>query len=459
MHRSKLSRRDFLRLSVAATLGTIMAACKPAAAPPPVVEEKPKEEAKPEEKPAAPAEKATITFWSHSNPMWIKGNNTLIERFKEVSPNVTVKYENYEYSVLIDKMTTAYAAGTEPDMAQPFGQWVTDYAKGGRLAEVPDDVLSLPQAEDLFYGAPLHGFVWEGKLYGMPQEYNIENGATLVNKRMFEEAGLPYPPKWESWEELISDAQKLTKYDETGKMTVAGFHPNDSDCLPFNFYAGILQRGGDYFAKDKRSFNFNSDEAKETAQFFADLAQKHKVVDPEIFHSWEVNSPMDTFFSEMCAIAPKGPWVINIGRTDYPELEFDYVPLPYWGEHPYFAAESGWGLIVSLSSKHKDACFELMKHMCTDEKNHQLWSITTVTVPALKSVVEKGEILQDEPLLKASFDVLPYGRWIGYIGNRDILFGEIVFESLIAAEEGRLSVDEACKQIDEKADTMLAEYL
>ena len=115
--------------------------------------------------------------------------------------------------------------------------------------------------------------MWEGKLYGMPNEYNLEVGGVLANKRMFEEAGLKYPPEWKTWEELVADAKKMTKVED-GVMTVAGFNYVTGDGLGFLFWEGILERGAEYFAKDKIHLNLLSPEAEATVQWLTDMAHE-----------------------------------------------------------------------------------------------------------------------------------------------------------------------------------------
>jgi multiple sugar transport system substrate-binding protein len=135
----------------------------------------------------------------------------------------------------------------------------------------------------MFYAATLDGYVWEGKLYGFPNEYNLENGGVLVNKKMFEAAGVVYPPAWKSWNDLVADAKKLVKMDGA-VMTVAGFHYVGADGLGFLLWEGILERGGDYFADGKVHLNLLTPQAEATVQWLADMAIKDKVVDPLTFN-------------------------------------------------------------------------------------------------------------------------------------------------------------------------------
>lgn len=130
-----------------------------------------------------------LRLWQHQNPAFIAANEELIRRFEEEHPNVTIKLESFEYDVLIQTLQTAMPAGNEADIIEMFGSWVCSYAD--RLAEMPDSILSYNEAQDIFYAAPLDGYYCDGKLYGLPNEFNIENGAVLVNPAMFAEAELP----------------------------------------------------------------------------------------------------------------------------------------------------------------------------------------------------------------------------------------------------------------------------
>ena len=310
MDKQTLSRRDFLRMSAVAATGTLLAACGWGA---PTTEP-----SVPGATEAPPAEAITLRMWSHQNPSFIAANEVLVTKFQDANPGVTIAYENFPYDQFIQTIQTSMAAKNEADVMEMFGSWVQSYAKGGTLAEAPADVMNMSQAEELFYKAPLDGYVWEGKLYGMPDEYNLENGAVLVNKRMFEEAGLTYPPKWDSWEALVADAQKLVKMDgET--MTVAGFHYVNGDGLGFLYWEGVLERGADYFANDKIHLNFLSPEAKDTVQWLVDMAVKDKVVDPFTFNP-NSNWVGSAFFQGLVGIGFIGPWIVPEGRRNYPDF-------------------------------------------------------------------------------------------------------------------------------------------
>ncbi|MCL6431911.1 MAG: extracellular solute-binding protein, partial [Anaerolineae bacterium] len=410
-------------------------------------------------KAGAPAEAGTggitLRLWSHSNPAFVKANEAAIQKWLEQKPEVQIKYEYFPYDEFIQTIQTSMAAKNEADIMEMFGSWVQSYAKGGTLSVAPDDVMSLAEARDLFYAAPLDGYVWEGKLYGLPNEYNLENGGVLVNKRMFEEAALPYPPEWKSWEELVSDAKKLTRLDGD-TMTVAGFHYVTGDGLGFLFWEGILERGGDYFADDKVHLNLLTPQAEATTEWLVGMAQKDRVVDPMTFNP-ESNWVGDSFFQGLVAIGYIGPWIVPVARENHPDFAdpWNYVSCPHYGEKMSFAADSGWGKVVSPNSKGIREAWEFARFAAADAANARAWNVGTGTVPALKAVAEDPTLINDLDWLGPSLKVLPYGRYVGMLQDRDFVWYNVVATHLVEALQGQISVREALNKMHEEANAMI----
>ena len=407
---------------------------------------------------SAPAgEKITLKMWSHQNTAFIQANEALIAKFEAQHPNVDVTYESFEYDLFIDTLQTSMVAGTEADMIEMFGSWVCSYAEGGRLAEAPASVMTYEQAQGIFFKAPLDGYYCGGKLYGLPNEFNLENGGVLVNPALFEAHGVAYPPKWATFSDLVADAKQLAEFDgET--MTRAGFQYVNWDGLPFAFFAGILQQGGNYMAEDGQHFNFDTPEARAITQLLVDMAQKDQVVDPVIFNG-DANPPTDGFFAGNIAISFIGSWAAGEGRISYPDLKFDYVAMPpYFGSENKFAADAGWGKVVSVNSPHQQEAWELAKFMAAEQANALEWNSTTGTIPAVKAIVDNpGALLEKAPWIEPTFALLPHGQYLGNLGDRDRLFYDILYPHLLDAVQGVATVDEAVAAIHEEANAMVDE--
>jgi multiple sugar transport system substrate-binding protein len=451
MSREKqLSRRDFLRLATVTATGAALAACAPATAPTAASGgEQPTVAAQPS------GEKVNITLWTSDNQAFVKTNQELIVKFQEANPNVTVKYEYFPYGDLITKIQTSMAAKNEADVIEMFGSWVQSYAKGGTLAVMPDGVLSLTQAQSLFYKAPLDGYTLNGKLYGLPNEFNLENGGVIINKRMFKEAGLPEAPTWKSWDALVADAKKMTKVDN-GNMTVAGFHYVNGDGLGFLFWEGILERGADYFDKDGIHLNLTSPQAEETTQWLMDMALKDGVVDAKTFNP-NSNWVGDSFFQGLVAIGFIGPWIVPPSRITHADFKdpWAYASTPWYGDKMSFAADAGWGKVVSPNSKVQDTAWQMVKFWTMDEKNSRYWNVGTGTVPALKKVAADPTLLTDMDWLGPSLKVLDYGRYVGNLQDRDYVWYNVVATRLTEALQGQHTAKEVCALMNTEANAQI----
>jgi len=445
-----MSRRDFLRLAALGTAGAALAACAPKT--PTTGGEQPTT--------VVPAgEKITLRFWSHQNPSFVAANEGLVKKFIDANPNFEIKYENFPYSDFITNIQTSMAAKNEADVMEMFGSWVQSYAKGGTLATVAEDIVTLGKAKELFYAAPLDGYVWEGKLFGMPNEYNLEVGGVLANKRMFEEAGVKYPPTWGTWDELVADAKKMTKVTD-GNMTVAGFDYITGDGLGFLFWEGILEKGAEYFAADGVHLDLLTPQAKETVQWMYDMAKVDNVVDPMTFNG-DSNWVGTSFFQGLVAIGYIGPWIVPEGRRNFPDFAdpWDHVPSPFFGSERKFAADAGWGKVVSPNSKTIGDAWKFAAFMTMDAGNHRTWNVGTGTVPALKSVAEDPTLLNDINWLGPSLKVLPYGRFVGMLQDRDYVWYNVVATHITECLQGVRSIDETMKLMNDEANAMIDQKL
>ena len=166
-------------------------------------------------------------MWVHTNNAFINGYDAIITAYEAAHPNVDIQLENFDYELYLQTLQTAMPAGEEADILQLFGTWTSQYYE--RLAPVPELVMTIEEAQKTFYAAPIGGFIVDGKLYGLPQEFNCEYGGVLVNKTLYEAAGLTYPPQWKSMDDVLADAEALAKKDDGGMMTTAGFHFTSAD--------------------------------------------------------------------------------------------------------------------------------------------------------------------------------------------------------------------------------------
>lgn len=395
----------------------------------------------------------TITWWSHNNPDFVEANKKLIGDFNKVYPNIKINYQYFPYETMNAKLKASYAAHSESDIQQMFGTWATYYASHNWLSPVPVDAA---QMENDFFEAPLGAYKYNDKYYGIPHEYNIENGGVLAHPKMFQEENVPYPPK--TWDELVAAAQKLTKTDSNGNITRFGFDFASLDNITFLFLSLILQQGGQYWDKDGVHVVFTTPEADKAMQTMADLILKYKVTDLKHLNQPNELDISDNFFRGQSAMTMRGPWTIATGLNTYKVKDFDYIPMPsFTDKPPYFAAESGWGEVVSANSKHTEEAWKFAEFI-TSKESSLYFNVRTFTVPARKDVAKDPEFVKQIPLMKTSLDVLEYGQWIGPLQDTD-QFKNILCTHFQNVVEGKEQVSQALQNIQNEVNKMIDQQL
>ena len=190
----------------------------------------------PVKKRPAPAarEKIELTMWTHQNPSFIAANEAIIDRFEELHPNVTITIESFPYDVFIQpcRPPCPQARSRHHGVVRLVGLRYSD-----RLVEMPDYVMTYSEAEELL-PRRWTAITVAASSTACPTS-STSRTAPSWSTRLFEEAGLTYPPQWEIFEDLLEDAQVLTKTDGD-MMSVSGFNFVTVDGLTFQLLAGIL---------------------------------------------------------------------------------------------------------------------------------------------------------------------------------------------------------------------------
>jgi multiple sugar transport system substrate-binding protein len=438
-----MKKNLYLLIGLMLVLVLALAACGGA-------EEEPATEQPAAEEPAAEeaGEAVTIRVWTHQNDAFNSGYESLAEAYMAENPNVTIEFETFDYDTYIQTLQTALPAKTEADVMQMFGSWVCSYAEGGNLAAVPDSVISKSDAEAAIFPAQIGGYTCEEALYGIPQEFNIEYGATLVNIAAAEEAGISdITAGWASWDEFIADGLAMVQSTDD-VMTRAGYNFTGSDGMSATFYSLILQNGGEYLTED--GFSVNTPEGVAALELMKRMVDEG-LVDPVLYND-ESNWVGDSFFDGSSAMGLVGPWVVPEYSGDYPDVAevTEYVALPTAGENALVAA-SGWGLVVSENSEAQDAAWDFVKFVALQPENAVQWNLASGTLPALKANATGAaadELTAEFPHFGPFLAVIPNASYEGAFPDRDLVWYEITYPRILNFLQGNATLEETLETID-----------
>jgi multiple sugar transport system substrate-binding protein len=379
MNTKRLTRRDFLRLSTGAAVGSLLAACSAAPLP---AEEKPAEKAEQASAPtAAPpaAEPIEVTFSGWGGTEEDEGVRSAMKVFEEQNSDIKMSWihipENYG-----DKILALIAAGTPPDTGFIGSDVFTTYARDGMLLDITDTLKadSVIGKEGYFIEPQeMQRCTYEGRWYGIGSCWVAPH--IYYNADIFEKEGIEPPSNdpeqaWD-WDQLIQIATQLT-VDNNGK------HPGESDFDIDNverwgihwptwwipLHAAMASNNGDWIDRDSGLLALDKPETIEAIQNVADLMLKHQVMPQAVAMEQLGMSNTQMLESGRLAMAVDGSWALawihkinaTLGTAVLPKMKQPATTLQAH-LHSVFAStehpEQAWKWVSFLATEYYQLLF------------------------------------------------------------------------------------------------------
>lgn len=158
----------------------------------------------------AEKEPVTVEFWTISlQPAFTDLYNRLIAEYEEANPHVTVKWVDLPYTAIHEKLVTAIAGGSAPDVVNLNSEFALSLASEGALVDLNVEATEEQRSiyiESLYNSCSIGDSVYAFPWYGSP---NI----TIYNTQLLAEAGIELPKDYSS-EESFELARQMK--DKTG---------------------------------------------------------------------------------------------------------------------------------------------------------------------------------------------------------------------------------------------------
>jgi multiple sugar transport system substrate-binding protein len=412
----------------------------------------------------------TITFLRHDNPDYVKADEDFFAAYKVKHTGVTVKGETIKYPSLAATLLADLKSdklGFDLVRVQP--SWVCSFADN--LTDVPADVLSVSDAQNTFFAAPLAGATCNGKLKGLPIEYNLEYGGVVINMDKWEAKFGARKPGWDTWEAFIADAAALTEYEGDKPMANGlDIAPEWPQPVKHIFFSQILQRGGRYWNAAQDALDLGTPEAHEALATMVGWVTDKKVMyrnlipDANTFVTTRLATGATGYgwgdpAKPLSVMGYVGTWGVPSTVGQMPpgaKTRYEYFTLPPMvGTQHRFVQNSGWALVVPKTSKNARAAWDLAKSLTTSGEAMRKWASITGALPALKVNGTKEAAAADPQLAKVQ-PLLEQGQWVGYIPATAIetVEGTLV-SNFFEAVSGKKTIDEALASIQQTANEAL----
>ncbi len=457
-----LTRRAFLQSVGGSMAAATLAACTPNTEPDVPAATVPTTAAEPEvveataaPAPAAPVELSCWHIWSAGR---IELMDDIFKRFNEQHPEIKATHEFVSggSGALLQKIQTAVAGGTPPDVPMVRGFWVPEFAVHKTLLPLDDLVSTHGVDLDVFFPWVLPVSKWENKLYVLP--CNADAGPLFFyNKSHYEEAGITAPPA--TWSGLVDTAQKLTRF-EGDELSRIGLNWN----LDFStFFYMIYSKGAKAVSDDGRSYSVNGPEAVEALEYVVNNTKEIYGSTKAYLDFLDAQSELaitDSFQAQTSSQKFGGNWevaVIELG--DFEDLLYDVCPPPAPdGGQAKPVYYGGWNYGIASGVPHVEAAWELL-HWLTIEPSAAGWfMIQQVRFPSLKAVVDDPAYTQYEQwegVVKTAEIAVPVPTVPGLQEASGII--NFALESAMAGDMSpQQALDDAQDQVQTLADTFFA---
>jgi multiple sugar transport system substrate-binding protein len=230
------------------------------------------------------AQTTTIKVWLHDHPPRIAIDRAIVAEFEMANPDIKVQYDVIPVGEYGQKLLTAFASGSGPDVFMNSILLVSQYQSAKILAPVDFAALGYSDEKALTsqYLTGFDGIRFGGKIYGLPIE--VSNWVCYANNAIWKDAGLdPDKDFPKTWEALPAVVEKLTKRDANGVPTRRGFDflwPN-RNMFWFVLSSMFHQQGKDMVDAQTGKMAFDTPAGQRAVQYMIDYVNKYRLGGPQ----------------------------------------------------------------------------------------------------------------------------------------------------------------------------------
>jgi len=389
----------------------------------------------------APSGEQVVRLWTMGREGEVV--QQLLPEFERRYPGIRVQVQQVPWSAAHEKLLTAFAGGTLPDLSQLGNTWVPEFAALDALAPLDASVAGSRTIarEDYFPG------IWDanvvaGALRGVP--WYVDTRLLFYRTDLLRQAGFDAPPRsWAEWQkalETITHAGKGARYGILLPLN----EPEPLVALALQQDEPLLREGG-------RWGGFSSAGFRRALGFYAAMFRNDwapRVAGAQISNVWS------EFGRGRFAFYISGPW--NIGefkRRLPPERQGDWMTAALPGpDGPGASTAGGSSLVIFRTSRQREAAWRLVEYLSEPEVQLRFHELTG-NLPPRRSAWQARQLASD-PYARAFREQLERVKPVPQVPEWE----RIVNEMQYMAEEvvrGRMNVEEATRALDRKVDAIL----
>lgn len=317
---------------------------------------------------SAGTETVVLRLWGGVPPE--AGPQAACDNFNELykDKGIQVEYERYVNDDTGNlKLETNLLSGTGVDLYMTYSpDQLAKRAEGNMALDLTELIARDNFLLTEYFGEMAKAYYINGKPYSVPTK--LDQYGIVVNKTMFEEAGLEVPTEW-TFEEFREISKKLTHGEGQDKV-YAMFWNTQQDIAGMFTYLAAQTLGGDPFYKSETESNFDNEVVKKSVELVNNMMNVDNT-SPTHTDSVTQKLSQESMFLTGRSAMTIGPWMVRSIKnlTDYPhDFETAFAPYPVVekGQRNYTQGGYGDHLCINPKSENIEAAWEFVKWYATE---------------------------------------------------------------------------------------------
>src|SRR5580698_1153026 len=308
---------------------------------------------------------AEATAFKHLLAEWNKAHPT---------EKVTSLYVDNDYS--LPKLLTAVKGGSQPDIAYVYGSWAPNVAQIPQVVNLTKVVQQPGVNWNDFWTGERDVATVNGKVIGIPAL--VDNLAVVYNKTLFAKAHLPLPSATWTWNDFVTDAQKLSD-GGTKQYGTAYVTPGDEDTV-WHWEALLWEAGGPILNPSNTKAAFDSPAGLQSLSTLRAMA----ITDKSMYLDPSDSEYANLFNSGKIGMLVTGPWDLS----GFPSVKYGVQIMPSFpgasGGHQTISGPDNWVIFNNGSSRVAAAEKFLLWMTATPQAKY--FSLATGDLPIRASV-------------------------------------------------------------------------
>jgi multiple sugar transport system substrate-binding protein len=370
----------------------------------------------------------------------------MVRRFEAEHPAIHVQVE--VNATAQRKVLVELASGTAPDVFYTLTDTLPKMAAREKITDLRP--LAARDRLDLraYFPQTVDGLSFRGGLYALPIHFSTD--VLFFNRKLFDEAGVPYPNAQWTWADYLDAARRLTRdRDGDGRPEQRGTVLPDPSVW-------ILQNGGTLFNADGTRCTIDSPAAAEALQFLLDMRDRWKVTPTSA--ELQDTSTMQLFETGRVAMLPGRTFMVIEFNKAIKDFTYGVTHLPQGRRRACRLAVGGNA--IARQTRHLNEAWEFVKFYSGAAEGMQVFGREKNAVPAVKEIALSPQFFNCAPPADSQVfidsvryaqlttpKILPALEYVSRIRNP-------LFEQVFVA--GRPPA-EALAEIERRANQLLAE--